>query len=132
MLSNVCTNVHSCVNEFHPLSAILEVDVFCKTFPSDVCLHSPPNVCGILLWVNLYGNLFSEYFHASVFLMSLINVFVQTLAVTVERYIAVCRPHQHLGLVTVIGSIIITTTIVTLTVDNILLCLLRYDKNDML
>ena len=34
--------------------------------------------------------------------MSLIEVFVQTLAVTVERYIAVCRPHQHLGLVTVI------------------------------
>ena len=28
-------------------------------------------------------------------------VIVQTLAVTVERYIAVCRPHQHLGLVTV-------------------------------
>ena len=26
----------------------------------------------------------------------------QTLAVTVERYIAVCRPHQHLGLVTVL------------------------------
>ena len=64
--------------------------------------------------------------------MSLIEVFVQTLAVTVERYIAVCRPHQHLGLVTVIGSIIITTTIVTLTVDNILLCWLRDDKNDML
>ena len=28
----------------------------------------------------------------------------QTLAVTVERYIAVCRPHQHLGLVTVMIS----------------------------
>ena len=28
----------------------------------------------------------------------------QTLAVTVERYIAVCRPHQHLGLVTVLIS----------------------------
>ena len=27
----------------------------------------------------------------------------QTLAVTVERYIAVCRPHQHLGLVTVLN-----------------------------
>ena len=36
MPSNVCTIVHSCVNEFHPLSAILVVDVFCKTFPSDV------------------------------------------------------------------------------------------------
>ena len=45
----------------------------------------------------------------------------QTLAVTVERYIAVCRPHQHLGLVTVLISscfvIVIFFVIVTFNVD---------------
>ena len=40
-------------------------------------------------------------------------IIVQTLAVTVERYIAVCRPHQHLGLVTVTLITIIVTGLTT-------------------
>ena len=44
-------------------------------------------------------------------------VIVQTLAVTVERYIAVCRPHQHLGLVTVtLLTIIIIVTVNIITI----------------
>ena len=61
---------------------------FVKQFTSDVCLRPAPNVGGILLWLNLYGNYSPNIYmlissHLCNLHILMTEVIVKTLAVTV-------------------------------------------------